>query len=85
MGDTEECFTHDDERRDVEEGIRGQIMEIQPIVKHETSDEVMEGKPGSSEEVGDKYHPFAGLWGRDDLPWSRKPVCNLRHQVLRFP
>ena len=83
-GDTEKCLTHDDERRDVEEGIQGQIVEIQPVKVHETSDEGMEGEPESLEEVGDEHHPLAGLWGRDDLPRGRKPVFDLRRQVPRL-
>jgi len=34
-GSVEEGLTYDDERQDVKEGIRGQIMEIQPIIEHE--------------------------------------------------
>ena len=52
--DLQEGLTDDDEGRDVEEGIRGQIMEIQLVVVHETSDEGMKGEPKSSKEVGDK-------------------------------
>ena len=33
--DAEESLAHDDERRDVEDEIRGQIVEIQAIVEHE--------------------------------------------------
>ena len=61
-GDVEEGLTHDDERRDVEEGIRGQIVEILPVIVHKTSDKGVQGKSEPSEEVGDKNHPFSGLW-----------------------
>ena len=33
--DAEEGLTHDDKRRDIEDEIRGQIMEIQAVVEHE--------------------------------------------------
>ena len=36
--DAEEGLAHDDEHRDVEDGIRGQIVEIQAIVEHEPLD-----------------------------------------------
>ena len=36
--DTEEGLAHDDKRRDVEDEIRGQIMEIQAVVEHEPPD-----------------------------------------------
>ena len=49
--DAEVGLTHDDERRNVEDEVRGQIMKVQPIVEHETTDEWMEGKPQSAEEV----------------------------------
>ena len=59
-------------------------MEIQPVVVHETSDEGVKGEFESSEEVGDKNHPFAGLRGGDDLPWGWKHVFDLRRQVPQF-
>ena len=37
--DAEESLAHDDKRRDVEDEVRGQIMEIQAIVEHEPPDE----------------------------------------------
>ena len=36
--DAEESLAHDDERRDVEDEIWGQIMEIQAVVEHEPPD-----------------------------------------------
>ena len=39
--DAEEGLTHDDKRRDVEDEIRGQIMEIQAVVEHEPPDKGM--------------------------------------------
>lgn len=69
----------------MEEGICGQIVEIQPVVVHEASDEGVMGESMSSEEVRDKYHRFAGLRGGDDLPWCWKPVFDLRRQVPRLP
>ena len=38
--DAEESLTHDNECQNVEDEVRGQIMEVQPIVQHETMDEV---------------------------------------------
>ena len=43
--DAEEGLAHDDERRDVEDEVQGQIMKVQPIVEHETTDEWMKGNP----------------------------------------
>ena len=43
--DAEESLTHDDKRRDVEDKVRGQIMKVQHVVEHETTDEWMVGKP----------------------------------------
>ena len=43
--DAEESLAHDDKRRDVEDKVRGQIVEIQAIVEHEPSDKWVEGSP----------------------------------------
>ena len=66
--DAEESLAHDDERRDVEDEIRGQIMKNQPIIEHKATDEWMEGKPQSADEVGEENHPFVRFRGRDGLP-----------------
>ena len=50
----EESLAHDDERRDVEDEVRGQIMKVQPIIEHEAADKWMEGKPQSADKVGRK-------------------------------
>ena len=41
--DAEESLAYDDERRDVEDEIQGQIMKVQPIIEHKAVDEWMEG------------------------------------------
>ena len=43
--DAEEGLAHDDKRRDIEDEIRGQIMEIQAIVEHEPQTNGSNGKP----------------------------------------
>ena len=42
--DAEEGLAHDDKRRDVEDEVWGQIVEIQAVVEHETPDEWVEWK-----------------------------------------
>ena len=76
--DAEEGLTHNDERRDVEDEIRGQIMKVQPVVEHETTDEWMEGKPQSAEEVVEENYPLVRFRGRDDLPRSGQPMRDIR-------
>ena len=76
--DVEESLTHDDERRNVEVEVQGQIMEVQPLVEHETTNEWMEGKPQSAEEVMEENYPLMRFRGRDDLPRSRQPVRDVR-------
>ena len=66
--DAEESLAHDDKRRDVEDEVRGQIMEIQAVVEHESPDEWVDRKAQSAEEVGKKYYPLMGPWGGEDLP-----------------
>ena len=43
-GDAEEGFAHDDERRDVKDGIRSQIMEIEPVEEHKPSNKGIKTK-----------------------------------------
>ena len=59
--DAEESLTHDDERRNVEDEVRGQIMKVQPVVEHKTMDEWMEGKPLSAEDAEAEARRKAGL------------------------
>ena len=76
--DAEESLTHDDERRNVEDEVRSQIMEVQPVVEHETTDEWMEGKPQSTEEVVEEDYPLVRFRGRNDLSRSRQPMRDVR-------
>ena len=66
--DAEEGLAYDNERRDVEDKIRGQIMKIQPVVEHKPADEGMEWKSQSTDEVGEKHDPLVGSRGRNNLP-----------------
>ena len=68
--DAEESLTHDDERRNVEDEVRGQIMKFQPVVE-----------PQSAEEVVEENHPLMRFRGRDDLPRSGQPMRDIRGQV----
>src|SRR4051812_17355345 len=68
--DAEESLAHDDKRRDVEDEVRGQIMEIQAIVEHEPLDKWVERKAQSVEEVGKEYNPLMGLWLGRSCPSS---------------
>ena len=43
--DAELGLAHDDECRDVEEGIGGQIVKIDPVIIHDAANERVEGKP----------------------------------------
>lgn len=73
--DAEESLAHDDKRRDVEDEVRGQIMEIQAVVEHESPDEWVDRKAQSAEEVGKEHYPLMGPWGGEELPLFRKPVA----------
>ena len=44
-GEMRRKAAHDDECRDVEEGIGGYIMKIDPVVVHKAANEWVEGKP----------------------------------------
>ena len=79
--DAEEGLTHDDERRDVEDEIRGQIMETQAVVEHEPPDKGMEWEAQSAEEMGKEYYPLMGPGGGDELPRIGEPVRNVAGQI----
>ena len=68
--DAEESLAHDDKRRDVEDKIWGQIVEIQAVVEHEPPDERVKRKAQSAEEMGEERHPLMGPRGGDELPFS---------------
>ena len=72
--DAEKSLAHDDKRRDVEDEVRSQIMEIQAVVEHEPPDKWVEWKTQSAEEVGKEYYPLMGPWGGEKLPLFGKPV-----------
>ena len=65
--DAEESLTHDDERRNVEDEVRGQIMKFQPVVE-----------PQSAEEVVEENYPLVRFWGRNDLPRSEQLMRDIR-------
>ncbi len=50
--DAKERLAHDDKRRDVEDEVWGQIVEIQVVVEHEPTDKGVEGESQSADEVG---------------------------------
>ena len=83
--DAEESLAHDDKRRDVEDEVRGQIVEVQAVVEHEPPDEWVKWKTQSAEEVGKKYYPLMGPWGGEGLPLLRKPVRDVIGQVSGSP
>ncbi len=70
--------------RDIEDKIGGQIVEVQPIVKHQSADKWMERKSQPVDDMGDEYHPLMRLWGGDDLPLGGKPVGDFWGQVPRL-
>ena len=79
--DAEEGLAHDDKRRDVEDEVRRQIMEIQAVVEHEPPDKGVKWKAQSAEEVGEKYDPLMGPGGGDELPLVGQPVRDVAGQV----
>ena len=83
--DAEEGLVHDDKRRDVEDEIGGQIMEVQPVVEHKSADEWVEGEYQSADEVSKEHNPLVGFRSRDNLPCIREPVCDVCDQVSGFP
>ena len=83
--DAEEGLAHDDKHRDVEDEVRGQIMEIQALIKHEPLDEGMERESQSAEEMGEEYYPLMGPGGGDELPLIWEPVRDVVGQVSGSP
>ena len=89
--DAEEGLTHDNKCRDVENGVGGQIVEVQPVVEHESADEWVERESQSADEVRDEYHPLMGLRGgiicpvagiRWAISWAKYPAS--RSFVMSF-
>ena len=78
--DAEEGLAHDDKRRDVEDEVRRQIMEIQAVVEHEPPDKGVKWKAQSAEEVGKKNNPLMGPGG-DELPLVGQPVRDVTGEV----
>src|SRR3954462_13780396 len=72
-------------RRDVEDEVRGQIVEIQAVVEHEPPDKWVKWKAQSAEEVGKKNYPLMGPWGGEKLPLLGKPVRDVLGQVSGLP
>ena len=79
--DAEEGLTHDDKRRDVEDEVWRQIVEIQAVIVHEPPDEGMKWEAQSAEEVGKVYDPLMRPGGGDELPLVGQPVHNVAGQV----
>ena len=68
--DAEEGLAHDDKRRDVEDEVRGQVVEVQAVVEYEPPNERVKRKTQSAEEMGKKNNPLMGPGGGDELPTS---------------
>lgn len=79
--DAEEGLAHDDKRRDVEDEVWRQIMEIQAVVEHEPLDKGVKWKAQSAEEVGKKDNPLMGPGGGDELPLVGQPVRGVAGEV----
>ena len=58
--DAEESLAHDEKQRDIEDKVRGQIVEIQAIVEHEPPYKWVEREDQSAEEMGEEHHPLMG-------------------------
>ena len=69
----------------MEEGVGGQIVEVQPRVEHEPADEWVERKSQPADKVGDEYYPVLGLRGGDNLSLGRKPVDDFLGQIPSLP
>ena len=83
--DAEEDLAHDDKRRDVEDEVWGQIVEIQAIVEHEPQDKWVYRETQSAEEMGEEHHPLMEPGGGDELPLFGKPVRNVVRQASGLP
>src|SRR3954469_8416285 len=83
--DAEEGLAHDNKRRDVEDEVQGQIMEIQAVVEHEPPNKWVKRKAQSAEEMGEEHHPLMGPGGGDELPLFWEPVHDVVRQVSGLP
>ena len=79
--DAEEGLAHDDKRRDVEDEVRRQIMEIQAVVEHEPPDEGMKWEAQSMEEIGKKHYPLMGPGGGEELSLVGELMRDVARQV----
>ena len=62
--DAEEGLAHDDKRRDVDDEVRGQIVEVQAVVEHEPPDERVKRETSPRRKWGRKTILSWGLgWG----------------------
>ena len=80
--DAEEGLAHDDERRDVEDEIRGQIMEIQAVVEHEPPDKWVEWEASLRRKWGRNTTLSWGLEVGTSCPSSRSR-CAM--SLCRYP
>ena len=83
--DAEKGLAHDNKRRDVEDEVRGQIVEIHAVIEHDPPNEGMERESQSAEEMGEKYDPLMGPRGGDELPLIWEPVRDVVGQVSGSP
>ena len=79
--DAEEGLAHDDKRRDIEDEVWRQIVEVQAVVVHEPPDKGVEWEAQSAEEVGKKYDPLMGPGGGDELPGARCCWTGIRRRA----
>ena len=68
--DAQETFAEGDENRDVEERVRGQLVQLNPIDKKEAAEKLMDGNGKAADEKIDESYPETGRRMRGTLiPW----------------
>ena len=61
------------------------MMEVLPVVVHQSADERVEGESQPADEVCEEHHPLLGLRGGDDLSLGRKSMSDVLGQVPDLP
>ena len=83
--DAEEGLAHDNEHQDIEEGVRGKIVKIDPIVIHDSPNERVKGKPEPTDIMGKEHDSLMRFRSGDDLSRRWKTVADLLGQIPCLP
>ena len=82
--DAEKGLAHNYECGDIKDEVGGEVMEVQSIVKHQSTNKWVEGKPEPADKMWKEHDSLLRLRSMDNLSRRWETVANLLGQIPGF-